>query len=189
MSWLEEITFHTMPKILNWVGTPRVPTLLMYSPIVATPARLGVLSACQVFATGCRCEPRPHADAHRRLERSRPRRHARLLRRRVHRPRRRPHHAHGDDQVDAEFAFFDAFRGATAPIADTISEPDRIVVRWAVTGTHDGEFAGIAPTGNEITYEEWAVYDVVDGELAGVRAIRNELDMLVDLGIVDWPPE
>lgn len=36
-------------------------------------------------------------------------------------------------------------------VDDLIAEGDRVVVRWRLLGTHQGEFQGIAPTGRPIT--------------------------------------
>jgi steroid delta-isomerase-like uncharacterized protein len=32
-------------------------------------------------------------------------------------------------------------------IEDMVGEGNKVAVRWALTGTHDGEFMGVAPTG------------------------------------------
>jgi steroid delta-isomerase-like uncharacterized protein len=36
-------------------------------------------------------------------------------------------------------------------IEDLIAEGERVVTRWTVTGTHQGELQGIAPTGKSVT--------------------------------------
>jgi predicted ester cyclase len=37
-------------------------------------------------------------------------------------------------------------------VEDVIAEGDKVVARNTVTGTHQGEFMGLAPTGNPVTY-------------------------------------
>jgi predicted ester cyclase len=32
-----------------------------------------------------------------------------------------------------------------------IADEDKVAVKWDLTGTHDGEFMGIKPTGNKIS--------------------------------------
>lgn len=59
---------------------------------------------------------------------------------------------------------------ATAPDAryevdDLIAEGDKVVVRWRLLGTHQGEFRGIAPTGRSIVLKGIAIYRVEAGKL------------------------
>jgi steroid delta-isomerase-like uncharacterized protein len=92
-------------------------------------------------------------------------------------------------QLDAEWEFFESFPDATATIEDLFPDGDTVFVRWTVTGTHEGEFAGIEPTGNAVEYEEWALYEVADGAITGVRAVRDSLEILEQLDALSWPPE
>lgn len=36
-------------------------------------------------------------------------------------------------------------------IADMVADVDKVAVKWDLTGTHDGEFMGIKPTGKKIS--------------------------------------
>ena len=36
-------------------------------------------------------------------------------------------------------------------ITDMVSDEDKVAVKWDLTGTHDGNFMGIAPTGKKIS--------------------------------------
>ena len=46
--------------------------------------------------------------------------------------------------------FRQAFPDFRSVIEDQVAEGDKVVTRWRATGTHQGEFRGIAPTGNRI---------------------------------------
>jgi predicted ester cyclase len=50
-------------------------------------------------------------------------------------------------------------------VDDLIAEGDRVVVRWRLLGTHQGEFRGIAPTGRPIVLNGIAIYRVEGGKL------------------------
>jgi steroid delta-isomerase-like uncharacterized protein len=66
-----------------------------------------------------------------------------------------------------------AFPDAHFEIEDMITEGDKVVTRWTVTGTHNGTLLGIAPTGKKVIVtgiwidrivggriqEEWANWD------------------------------
>jgi predicted ester cyclase len=65
--------------------------------------------------------------------------------------------------------FYSAIRTAVPDaryaVDDLIAEDDRVVVRWRLLGTHEGEFRGIAPTGRSITLKGIAIYRVQGGTL------------------------
>ncbi|HVX28857.1 MAG TPA: ester cyclase, partial [Nitrolancea sp.] len=47
-----------------------------------------------------------------------------------------------------------AFPDLHIAIEDVIAEGDKVVIRNTVTGTHQGEYMGLPPTGRSITYKE-----------------------------------
>jgi len=50
-------------------------------------------------------------------------------------------------------------------IDDLIAEGDKVVIRSTFSGTHKGEFMGIAPTGKKITTTAINIYRIADGKL------------------------
>jgi predicted ester cyclase len=66
-------------------------------------------------------------------------------------------------------AFYSAIRTALPDaryeVDDLISEGDKVVVRWRLVGTHEGDFRGIAPTGRAIALKGIAIYRVDGGKL------------------------
>ena len=65
--------------------------------------------------------------------------------------------------------FYSAIRTALPDaryeVDDLIAEGDKVVVRWRLLGTHQGEFRGIAPSGRPITLKGIAIYRVDAGKL------------------------
>ena len=67
-------------------------------------------------------------------------------------------------------------------VDDLIAEGDKVVVRATGSGTHRGEFMGIAPTGRRIRVTWIAIYRVKDGKLAEHWQNIDELGLLKQLG-------
>lgn len=69
-------------------------------------------------------------------------------------------------------------------VNETISEGDRLVVHWTVTGTHEGMFRGLAPTGKQIMIDGMTLARVKDGKLTEDRVYFDRLAMFEQLGVV-----
>jgi steroid delta-isomerase-like uncharacterized protein len=55
-----------------------------------------------------------------------------------------------EDVKRFEAEFDNAFPDSHTTIEDQIAEEDKVMIRWRMSGTHLGEFRGMAPTGKEI---------------------------------------
>jgi len=62
-------------------------------------------------------------------------------------------------------AYHFAFPDAQFALEDQIAEADKVVSRWSARGTHQGEFLGIAPTGQEVTVTGIEFDQVVGGKI------------------------
>ena len=73
------------------------------------------------------------------------------------------------------------FPGYQIDIHDLVSEGNLVALRGTFLGTHDGTFAGIPPTGKQITAEIAAFYQIEDQKIsdfwlfADTTKILNEL--------------
>ena len=81
---------------------------------------------------------------------------------------------------------FKAFPDFHETIEDIIAESDRVWARITFTGTHTGEFMGIAPTGKKITTEMVDIFRIVNGKLVEYRDVNNNLDYLKKLGLIEY---
>ncbi|MGW7265911.1 ester cyclase [Streptomyces sp. NPDC054842] len=75
-----------------------------------------------------------------------------------------------------------AFPDIRVTIEETIAEGDKVVSRNTVTGTHQGEYRGLAPTGRAVTYSEIFVFRFADGRIAEIRGVVDVLTQLRQLG-------
>lgn len=67
---------------------------------------------------------------------------------------------------------------------DILCTEDRMAVRSTVSGTFNGSFAGIPPTGAHTTWEAIAIYDVVDGKIAELWEALDLLGAWQRLGVI-----
>lgn len=81
---------------------------------------------------------------------------------------------------------FKAFPDFHETIEDIVAEGDKVWVRITFTGTHTGEWMGIAPTGKKITTEMVDIFRIVNGKLVEYRDVNNNLDFLKKLGVIEY---
>jgi hypothetical protein len=73
---------------------------------------------------------------------------------------------------------------------EIIAEGDRVVLRCTLTGTHEGPFMGIPPTGKRIEVTEIHIYRLKDGKAVEHRVGRDDLGAMRQLGVIaDAVPE
>ena len=77
-----------------------------------------------------------------------------------------------------------AFPDFNAEIEDLIAEGDRVVVRMKWTGTHEGEFMGIPPTGRSISIEVIDIVRFEGGKFVEHWGIMDNMGMMQQLGVV-----
>ena len=82
-----------------------------------------------------------------------------------------------------------AFPDFNAEIEDLIAEGDRVVVRMKWTGTHEGEFMGIPPTGRIISIEVIDIVRFEGGKFVEHWGIMDNMGMMQQLGVVPEPAQ
>jgi len=68
-------------------------------------------------------------------------------------------------------------------VDDTISEGDKMVVAWTITGTHKGEFLGVPPTNRKVTFSGITINQIADGKILETTVIWDGLGLLKQFGI------
>jgi steroid delta-isomerase-like uncharacterized protein len=84
-------------------------------------------------------------------------------------------------------AWHSAFPNFRAEIDDMLAEDDRVATRWTFSGRHLGMFAGIAPTGRNVTMPAISIVRIVDGVVAEEWFMGNMLGLLRQLGAPSPP--
>ena len=72
-------------------------------------------------------------------------------------------------------------------IEDLIAENDKVVICWTMTGTHNNEFMGIAPTGKQFTVRGTSVARLTGGKMAEAQLYWDRLGMVEQLGATLTP--
>lgn len=67
---------------------------------------------------------------------------------------------------------------------DMVAEGDKVVARGTMSGTHKGEFMGIAPTGKQITVGMIEILRIVGGTMVEHWNVVDSLGMMQQLGVV-----
>ena len=67
---------------------------------------------------------------------------------------------------------------------DLIAEDDKVVIRNTVTGTHQGEYRGVPPTGKSVSYNEIFIFRFADGKIAEVWGVVDVYAQLRQLGMI-----
>lgn len=78
-------------------------------------------------------------------------------------------------------AFRRAFPDVEFRVEDLRIEGDRVEVSWTVRGTHEGEFAGLAPTGRRIAMSGRHVERVVAGQVVERWGESDHASLLAQL--------
>jgi steroid delta-isomerase-like uncharacterized protein len=90
---------------------------------------------------------------------------------------------HGPDDARKSIAALRAvFPDIHFDLEDILAEGDKVVARWTCTGTHRGEFRGIAATGKRVTFPGMNIYRLRDGKIMERWGVEDGLGLLQQLG-------
>jgi steroid delta-isomerase-like uncharacterized protein len=79
-----------------------------------------------------------------------------------------------------------AFANFRFTIEDIIAEEDKVAVRTTATGTHEGDYMGIPPTGKQVTVTGIYIVRLADGKNVEDWNSSDNLGLLLQLGVI--PP-
>jgi steroid delta-isomerase-like uncharacterized protein len=68
-------------------------------------------------------------------------------------------------------------------VEEIISENDRVVAAWAWSGTHRGEFLGIAPTNKKVSVAGITIHQIANGKILDSHAAWDSLGLVRQLGV------
>ena len=98
-------------------------------------------------------------------------------------------HLGGRDAFKAMvLGFRSAFPDFHLEVHDMFGVGEKVVTRFTLSGTHEGEFMGIAPTGRSVEFGGIAIDEKRDGVRVDGWAQLDRLGLLTQLGAVEPPP-
>ena len=83
-------------------------------------------------------------------------------------------------------AWCTVFPDTRVTVDDVIAEGDRVVARWTMTATHQGEWRGVPATGQPIRFRGVDIYRIVEGKVAEIWNFRDDLGLFQQLNAI--PP-
>lgn len=88
---------------------------------------------------------------------------------------------------DGFIGFFTTFRTAFPDLAvaveHMVADESNVAIAYTVTGTHDGDFMGVAPTGRKVTARGMQIARFENGKIVERWGSSDELGILKQLGV------
>lgn len=80
-----------------------------------------------------------------------------------------------------------AFPDIHVAVDDVLVEGDKLGVRLTVTGTHEGPFMGVAPTGEKVAFRVCSILRVEDGRIVEQWDSADLFTAMVQIGGIELP--
>ncbi len=88
--------------------------------------------------------------------------------------------------IEGAYAIFPDF---THELHEVVAEGDNVMVRLTNHTTHQNEFEGLAPTGNQVEYTSFHLVKFADGKIKEWWLLEDNLAFLTQLGMKLVPGE
>ncbi len=84
--------------------------------------------------------------------------------------------------------YLSAFPDLHATVEDVIAEGDKVVTRWTIRGTHQGEIEEFGPpTGKQIEFEGITIHRIEGGKIVEEWSRYDILSIMQQLGLAPEP--
>jgi predicted ester cyclase len=81
-----------------------------------------------------------------------------------------------------------AFPDYHEELGELVAEADRVVARFTISGTQDGPWGVLPPSGKPVAFDEIVILQLRDGKVVHQSGIADNLTALRQLGILPTPP-
>ncbi|TMA41735.1 MAG: ester cyclase [Deltaproteobacteria bacterium] len=80
-----------------------------------------------------------------------------------------------------------AFPDYLEELHELIAASDHVVARFTISGTQEGQWGLLPPTGRHVTFEEIVIFEIRDGKVHTQRGVADNLSALRQLGVLPSP--
>jgi steroid delta-isomerase-like uncharacterized protein len=94
-----------------------------------------------------------------------------------------------EERIENRKMLLRAFPDLNQSIEELFAVGDRVIVRFIITGTHEGEFQGIPATGNKLEFSGIAIHRIKNGKIIEERTDMDVLGAMMQLGMELKPKE
>lgn len=94
-----------------------------------------------------------------------------------------------EEQIEQEKMNFRNFPDLNLRIDKLFADGDTVIICFIITGTHQGEWAGIPATGNKVEISAIEIYRIENGKIVETRQEANYLGLMEQLGMELKPKE
>ena len=92
---------------------------------------------------------------------------------------------HGPEELkQLHGMFFAAFPDMRLTVEDMIAEADKVVTRWTIRGTHQGDLLGIPPTGKSVIVTGMVISRLKDGKFVEDWEKFDTMGLMQQLGVI-----
>jgi predicted ester cyclase len=81
---------------------------------------------------------------------------------------------------------YSGFPDVHRTMEDIIADENSVWIKVKITGTHTGEYRGIAPTGKKYVMDAVPHYRIVDGKIVEGWSVWNPLNLFMQLGVIKY---
>jgi steroid delta-isomerase-like uncharacterized protein len=80
-----------------------------------------------------------------------------------------------------------AFAGFHITLEDEMADGDKVIHRWILSGTHQGDFAGVPATGKKVSWPVIAIFRLSGDRIAEMWTQGDTLGLMQQLGAIPAP--
>jgi steroid delta-isomerase-like uncharacterized protein len=96
--------------------------------------------------------------------------------------------APGLEGMKAGYDFsLNAFPDLQLTIDDEIAEDDKVVIRWTLKATHQGELMGIPGTGRKVTQSGVSIFRLANAKVVELWFLADNMSLMQQLGVIPTP--